>query len=211
MSAMTSTQHPEASRRPRHGLEDAASAEAAAPTQQSWPRRIAQWMLTLAAIAVGIVALAALVVPRLIGAVPLAVLTGSMSPVIHPGDLIVTQPTDIQNIRVGDVITFQPHSADPMLITHRVVEKSVVAGEAQLVTRGDANGANDEPIVAEQVKGKVLYTLPYVGYATQAVPNDLRAWAVPAVGIVLIGYAAVTLTLSFRRTRQERAQQEELS
>ncbi|MFC4223945.1 signal peptidase I [Lysinibacter cavernae] len=211
MSTVTRTQRPESARRPRHGREDAPSAETATPQQRSWPRRVARWALTFAAIAVGLVALAALVVPRIIGAVPLAVLTGSMNPAIHPGDLIVTQPTDIDNIRVGDVITFQPNSADPMLITHRVVEKSVVGGEAQLVTRGDANGANDEPIVADQVKGKVLYSLPYVGYATQAVPNDLRAWAVPAVGVVLIGYAAVTLTLSFRRTRQERAQQEELS
>lgn len=59
------------------------------------------------------------VVPRVMNGAALTVLTGSMEPTYEPGDIVVSVPQDSYNI--GDPVTFQPRSGDPMLITHRVV------------------------------------------------------------------------------------------
>ena len=131
-------------------------------------------------------AAAVAVVPRVMGGAALTVLTGSMEPTYSPGDMVVAVPQD--GYEVGDVVTFQPVSGDPTLITHRIVGVQL-GTETHYVTRGDANGADDEPIRAEQVMGRVVYDIPYVGHlANAAVPN--RAAIVTAVACLLLGYGA---------------------
>lgn len=75
----------------------------------------------------------------------------------------------VSEVQIGDVVTFQPVSDDPALITHRVVGKSFGSSGTLFITRGDANGADDEPIEPEQIMGKVRYSVPYVGH--------VAAWA----------------------------------
>ena len=72
------------------------------------------------------------------------VVSGSMEPAIHVNDLLIVRESDKEMVAVGDVIVYQE---DGMLISHRVVD----CWEDQLVTRGDANRVDDEPIVWEQV------------------------------------------------------------
>jgi signal peptidase len=152
----------------------------------------------LTVLLIGLVALVAAVtvVPRAIGAVPLTVLTGSMEPALAPGDLVVVRPTPTDDIRVGDVITFQPVSDDPTLVTHRVIGLTVGSGGVTgFTTQGDANNAADDPIVADQVKGRVAYSVPWIGHLTSA------GWGpqVAAVaGVGLLGYGLVTVVLAYR-------------
>ena len=56
---------------------------------------------------VGATLLVALVVPRLAGATPYVVLTGSMQPKMPPGTLVVARPVDPMSIAPGDVVTYQ--------------------------------------------------------------------------------------------------------
>ena len=65
---------------------------------------------------------ATIAIPRIIGAVPLTVLSGSMVPTFNPGDLIVTLPVDNarEEIKRGDIVTFQPESGVSTLITHQI-------------------------------------------------------------------------------------------
>ena len=126
-------------------------------------------VLTWALLLVVVAAVAVLVVlPKALGGTTLTVLTGSMEPTFSPGDVVaVTTVTDADaQVQLGDVITFQPVSGDPTLVTHRVVAKSYTSDGVQFVTRGDANGADDEPLVAGQVKARVLYSVPLVGHAS---------------------------------------------
>lgn len=159
----------------------------------------------LTVVMVVLVALAAIttIVPRLLGAVPLTVLSGSMEPVLSPGDLVVTQPVDADEIDIGDVVTFQPVSDDPTLVTHRVVGVQLGGdGTTGFITRGDANGTDDDPIVAEQVVGRVIYSVPLVGHLTGA------SWSPTAVTVGVIGllvYAVGTVVVPHRTRGKEAA------
>lgn len=163
----------------------------------------------LTALMIAMLALAAAVslVPRAIGAVPLTVLTGSMRPALEPGDVVVTRPVDPADLAVGDVVTFQPVSGDPTLVTHRIVAVTREAGVVTSVTtRGDANGADDAPLLPEQVMGRLVYSVPFVGRITHgALGGSAGIAGLGAVaGIALIGYSAITL-LRPEKTAADRA------
>jgi signal peptidase len=101
-----------------------------------------------------------------------AVFSGSMEPELNVGGLVVTRPIDIENIKVGDTITFySPINEKP--VSHRVI--AVEDGPSfSLRTKGDAN-ENDDPFIvkAESLVGKVCFHIPYLGYITQFVKTPL--------------------------------------
>ena len=112
--------------------------------------------------------LAVIVIPSLQGNLHfLTVLSGSMEPHIHVGDVVVSSETDPKTIQTGDIITFRYDTEyDPdKCITHRVAE--VIEGEygLQFRTKGDANEENDiRPVKGSEVIGKVVLVLPYAGH-----------------------------------------------
>lgn len=178
------------------------------------------WHAVLHALVVGVttgvvVLLAALavvlvVLPKATGSVPLTVLTESMEPTLPPGTLVVVRPTPVDEIRVGDVVTYQIASGEPAVVTHRVTSVTAAAdGSPRLITQGDANAVADpRPVQAAQVRGVVWYSLPGVGWANQLV-NGSRGWLVPTVAVSLLLYGAVMIALgivgSVRRQRDRRA------
>ena len=97
-----------------------------------------------------------------------AVLSGSMSPSIRTGDLVITRPLPAEEIKAGDIITFfSPLDGKP--VTHRVVRLIVreEGGERGIFfrTKGDANEDEDPFIVPScNVIGKVVFHLPLLGY-----------------------------------------------
>jgi len=152
--------------------------------------------------------LATIVIPRLIGAVPLTVLTGSMVPTFNPGDLIVTMPIDASEVKRGDIITFQPESGVNTLITHRVESVGFsIGGDTVFVTKGDANNASDEPIIADQVMGKYLYHVPYVGYLANAIPTTNKPVIMQVLGIGFFIWAGIQVILiiigNFRKKKKK--------
>ncbi|MCC2333735.1 signal peptidase I [Cellulomonas wangsupingiae] len=162
--------------------------------------RVGSALLTAVMVVLLLVAAVVTVVPRLIGAVPLTVLSGSMEPTISAGDLVVVRPTDPADLRIGDVVTVQPVSDDPTLVTHRIVGVTHGSdGIAGFVTQGDANEHADEPVVPEQVMGRVVYTVPLVGHVTH---GTWGPYVAAAVGVGLVVYGVVMVALP-RRDREE--------
>ena len=165
-----------------------------------WVKTIASWTLLCAAVAL----LAALVVvPRLTGSTAYTVLTGSMEPTYPPGTLIVVKPTPGADLKAGDVITFQPKSGDPSVTTHRIV--SIVydaSGVRKFITKGDANNATDEPIIEEQVRGRLLYSVPKLGYLNNVMSGNTRSIAVFLIGGGL-GLYALWMWISSIRDRKK--------
>ena len=50
--------------------------------------------------------------------------------------------------------------------THRIFEIKENNGQKIFITKGDANNSPDmKEVLANEVKGKVLFSLPYIGYA----------------------------------------------
>jgi signal peptidase len=143
----------------------------------------------------------AIVLPALVGGMPLSVLTGSMRPHLPPGTLVVTKPVPVEEIAVGDVITYQLESGRSAVVTHRVIERSVdsASGEVRFTTRGDANNTPDpEPVLPVQVRGKVWYAIPCLGWANQAIDGQTRSWAIPALAGALFLYALWTIGSGLR-------------
>jgi signal peptidase len=151
---------------------------------------------TLMILVLGLAAVV-VVIPRAMGATNLTVLTGSMQPAINPGDLVVVRPTPAENLAVGDIITFQPYSGNPMLITHRITSMTFEAGVVTgIVTQGDANNAADRMIQPAQVMGRVIYTIPWLGHLTTGTGVFI---IFGAIGASLVGYSIFTI---FRKEPQ---------
>jgi signal peptidase len=94
----------------------------------------------------------------------LVVQSGSMEPKIKTGSMVVVKPA--QDFKIGDVITFGPYSKTKAPTTHRIYDMKVVGGEAVYITKGDANNAPDtREIKKADIVGKVLFSVPYLGYA----------------------------------------------
>lgn len=154
------------------------------------------WQLT-AWIVLGVIVLVlavAVAVPRLTGATPYAVLTGSMEPDYPPGTLVVVKPVAAVDIAVGDVITYQLSSGRETVVTHRVVAVGAPtsgAGGRTFRTQGDANSIADQAAVRPvQVKGRVWYSVPYLGHANDVLSGHQREAGVLLVAGALLAYAA---------------------
>jgi signal peptidase I len=169
------------------------------------------WAFTLSVLAV---LTAAVVVPRVTGGTPYAVLTGSMRPDLGPGTLVVVRPTPIEEIAIGDVITYQLDSGKPTVVTHRVVGVGVDAeGRRVVQTQGDANEAFDpEPVREVQIKGELWYSVPRLGHLHGVLTGQERQWAVYVVALLLLGYAALAWGGALRdrlRGRPEKLEEED--
>ncbi len=152
-----------------------------------------------------LLALATVVIPKLTGSTPLAILTSSMEPSLPPGTLIVVKPTPAEDVHVGDVVTHQFRSGDPAVVSHRVIEiTDSSAGGRTFVTQGDNNARPDAEMVPEQLRGVVWYSVPFIGWVSTYIHGDDRPWLVPAFGVLLLGYTAYMLTSGIIDARRNR-------
>lgn len=154
-----------------------------------WILQTASWMLLLTILAL-LVAMIGL--PRVTGATPYTVLTGSMRPTMPPGSLVVSKPVEAGELKAGDAITYQIRSGEPEVVTHRIISVAqTLGGEKLFTTQGDANPHPDEkPVKAAQIRGVVWYSIPFAGYPNSLLTGEQRIWAVGSTAVLLLGYAA---------------------
>ncbi len=93
-----------------------------------------------------------------------SVVSGSMEPAIHVGSLVIVKSENKYNI--GDIITFsQANATKSETVTHRINNIKDQNGSVSFETKGDANNTSDANLTpASLVKGKVIWTIPYIGY-----------------------------------------------
>jgi len=159
-------------------------------------KKIFSWFMTLALMLVTILALMIFAIPKVLGAVPLTVYTSSMVPIFNPGDLIIVKPLnndEKEQLDVGDIVTFQPVSGDPTLITHRIIEKQTSTNGIKFVTLGDANGSEDDPIISDQVMAKYLYKIPYMGKFTYSGGSNPMMFYGIACLFIVFGFVTMLL------------------
>lgn len=95
---------------------------------------------------------------------PSTVAGGSMSPTLELGDMVVLTKVSPSAIKEGDIIEYRQGE---MNTVHRVIDIEESGGVTQFITKGDANDIADvEPVLAEQVRGKVIFAVPKVGWVT---------------------------------------------
>jgi signal peptidase len=148
---------------------------------------------------IGATVLVAVLIPRIAGATPYVVLTGSMRPTMPPGTMVVVKPVPADQLGVGHVITYQLKSGKPTVVTHRIVSMGNFRGEPNFRTQGDANDTPDRNWVRPaQIKGVVWYAIPYLGYVTSVVSAQQRHVATVVIVAFLVGYAAFMLASAGR-------------
>jgi signal peptidase len=106
---------------------------------------------------------------RSIGGRVMIVASGSMSPFLNMGDIIILSGTSPESVKVGDLITFdvaprlQQQYGYPPTVTHRVI--SIIAEENELYfqTKGDATAADPFTVPASDLVGIYAWKIPYVG------------------------------------------------
>ena len=115
----------------------------------------------------------------------LTVLSGSMEPEIKTGSIVVIKP--VENYKIGDVITFGKTVKTPT--THRIENIEVIEGRVLYTTKGGANNAPDTRTVSEKdIIGKVLFTVPFIGYAVDAVKKPFGFMLIIIIPAVVIVY-----------------------
>lgn len=92
-----------------------------------------------------------------------AIASNSMNPYFYRGDIVVVKTCD--DYQIDDVIEYRHNN---MMVVHRIVEEKVdSSGEVYFITKGDNNNANDTWVVTKsQIKGKVQFVIPKIGYLT---------------------------------------------
>lgn len=137
-----------------------------------------------------------IVIPKILGATPLTILTSSMEPGLPPGTLVVVAPVAPQDVRIGDVITYQIESGKPAVVTHRVTEVvTSTSGETTFTLKGDNNADADPPVLAIQLQGKLVYSLPWVGNLSSILNGPSRETVLPIIAGAMVLYAIVSITL----------------
>lgn len=166
-------------------------------------RRVLAWTILLGVL---VVIVMAVVVPRVTGARPYVVLTGSMRPQMPPGTLVVVRPVPTSQLAAGAVVTYQLQSGEPDVVTHRIVALGYDGrGRRVFRTQGDANPVADADWVhPEQIRGERWYSLPWIGHVSALLASKQRELATKVVGWGLGGYALWMFAgaLRSRRTRQ---------
>lgn len=165
-------------------------------------RWVARLLAGLVALAIAGAVVAVAVLPRLTGGQAMTVLSGSMTPTIPVGSLVLVRPIDPGALQVGDVATYQVEPGRPVYVTHRVVAVGHTDGHRTFTFKGDANKAADTtPIVPGQVRGKVWFHVPHLGRIRDELSSGEGRTLL--VGVLLAGYAATQLTLGVRERRKE--------
>ena len=120
----------------------------------------------------------------------LTVLSGSMEPAIKMGSVILVKPAD--NYKIGDVITFGEISKIKTPTTHRIYEMKVQGSQPVYITKGDANNGPDiREITQKDIIGKVLFSVPYVGFAVDAAKKPIGFALIIIVPAILIIFGEV--------------------
>jgi signal peptidase I len=122
------------------------------------------------------------------------ILSGSMSPKIPSGALVLATPQRPSAIRVGQVVAYHAPIPGHRLIAHRVVAVLAYGRRPVIVTKGDANTVADPwhaRIAGTQIC-VVRYSVPVLGSVTLFVQ---RTW--PLLTLALL--VAVALTTALRR------------
>lgn len=169
-------------------------------------RVLLRWCVRLLGISVAVAVLAAVVtvaiIPRATHGQAMTVLTGSMTPEIPVGSIVVVRPVDPGSLQAGDVATYQPEPGKASYITHRIIDVDESSTPTTFTFKGDANRGPDlDPVAAGQIRGQVWFHVPYLGTIRDGLHGT---GGISLVAMLLLaGYALSQLGTGLRERRQE--------
>ena len=130
-------------------------------------------------------------VPMPFGVGAAVVRSGSMEPELSVGDLLFVVQQETYG--VNDVVVFQDKN---MAVTHRILSIT----QEKVITKGDANNTEDNPILPTQIRGRVVLAVPLLGYFVNMVKTPIGTFAVAILAIWL-------MECSFRSDKEKEGKQ----
>ena len=176
------------------------------------------WNGTTTTILVIVVILALLLAgARLVGLQVYTVLSGSMEPNYHVGSIIYVKEVDPATLKVGDAISFL--ISEKTVATHRIIEVLPDESDPNVIrfrTKGDNNDIEDtNPVHCNNVLGKVVGTIPLLGYVSNFVQNPPGTYiAIAAMAILILAVFVPDIIGNAKKLQaeeEEKQKQEESS
>lgn len=148
--------------------------------------------------------------PTLFGHQMYFIRTGSMSPYLEPGDVIISKKYDGGELVVGndgDVVTYYGNvNGNVEMITHRVIE---IDGE-KIVTKGDFNNTVDSPITKNDIEAVMVYKTVVIDKIYMIISSTWGFWLLIFTPIaLLIVSEIVSLVKELKREKEEADENEE--
>lgn len=164
-------------------------------------RRVGAWTVNLVLVVVTLAGLGYLAT-GLLGYERYVITGGSMSGTFERGSIAFEQRTPVQDLAVGDIITYQPpaDSGVTTLVTHRIIKIARLdSGALKFQTQGDAN-PDPDPWAFQLVNGDqpvVQHSVPMAGWIfigladhqTRMIAVGIPAGLVALLSLVEIGRA----------------------
>lgn len=144
-------------------------------------------------------------VPSVGGYLPMIVLTDSMYPQIHSGDLIICKTEEPENIQVGDVISFfDPAGNGTSVVTHKVIEVKNEDGQISWVTQGIANNAADFlPVPEDNLVGVYRSRIPGLGNVVLFMQTTTGLIVCVVVPVLLLVGLDILRRRKFEKSKQQ--------
>lgn len=121
----------------------------------------------------------------------LSVQSGSMAPSFDNGDAVLVRKVKLQNLIVGDVISYHSPADSRVVVSHRLVSIDYQTG--RLVTKGDSILPQDLPFPSNRLIGKVYTVVPYVGTGLD--------WLHTPTGIMIAVYTPAACVILYEINR----------
>ncbi|MBQ3183805.1 MAG: signal peptidase I [Clostridia bacterium] len=138
------------------------------------------------------------------------VLTGSMEPEIKKGSFIVAKEVPLDELKVGDIISFVSHDPDieGMINSHQIYSIDTNSeGISEITTKGMANPGPDEyKVYREDVMGKVVFNSYPIGKVFELLSNRAVSFCItvlPIAIIVLINLVDLFVIINTPEPRKE--------
>lgn len=131
---------------------------------------------------------ATLLLPLAFHGRPLTVMSGSMTPYIRTGDVVIAMPIAPLDVRPGDIVSFNDPSRGGKLVTHRVRQMRRQGPRVNFITRGDANtGVEKWSVRADHKISRTVLRLPKLGFPLVFARTRTGLLALVLVPMLLLG------------------------
>lgn len=154
-------------------------------------RRLFRLSVSLIGLAAIVLVVLLIILPSVLGLQRYVITGGSMSGTIAKGSVIYSRLVPVEQLEVGDIITFLPPGFRTP-VTHRIIEiKTGPDGSTVYRTKGDANTEADPWEVNLSGPDQAVYVtqIPFLGYL-------LGLLTIRWVRMLLIGVPALAIAIS---------------
>ena len=148
--------------------------------------------------------------PTLFGHQMYFIRTGSMSPYLEPGDVIISKKYDGGALVAGcegDVVTYYGNvNGSTEMITHRVIE---IDGD-KIITKGDFNNTADSPITKNDIEAVMVHKTVVIDKIYMIISSTWGFWLFIFTPIALLIISEiVSLVKELKREKEEADENEE--